>query len=86
MVNPPSTVNPILLLQSILTPTHTQLRPRLLPRPSAMHSPQEAVLALAAPLAAATMALEVPPIATGALLRPGVLLTHPLCVLLYPFI
>lgn len=87
MVNPPSTVNPILLLQSILTPTHTQLRPRLLPRLSAMHSPQEAVLALAAPLAVATTASEAPPIAaTDALLRPGDPLMHLLYVILCPFV
>lgn len=87
MVNPPSTVNPILLQQSILTPTHTQLRPRLLPRPSAMHSPQEAVLALAAPLAAVTTASEALPIATtGALLLPGVPLMHLLYVTPCPFI
>jgi hypothetical protein len=86
MVNPPSTVNQILPLQSILTPTHTQLRPRPLPRLSAMHSPQEAALALAARLAAAMAATEALPIAAGALLRPGVPPMPLLYVIPRPFV
>lgn len=78
MVNPPSTVNPILPLQSILTPTHIQLLPKPLPSLSAMHSPLEAVLAPAAQLAAVMVASEAPRLtAAAAHLLPGVPLMLP---------
>jgi len=77
MVNPPSTVNPILPLQSILTPTHIQLLPKLLPSLSAMHSPLEAALAPAVLLAAVTVASEARPTAVAAHLLRGVPLMPP---------
>jgi len=78
MVNPPSTVNPILPLQLILTPTHTQLHPKSLPSLSAMHSPLEAALAPAALLAAVTVASEARRLsATAAHLLQGVPLMPP---------
>jgi hypothetical protein len=72
MATPPSTLTPILHLPSILTPTRTQLQPRLLLPLSASRSPPEGGLGREAQLAVATEASGALLLIGSVLLLPGV--------------